>query len=504
MSNNILLDIKNISKRFGIVQALREVSFQVSRGEVHTILGENGAGKSTLVKIIKGELRQDSGNLIFEGNDIKINDPLYANSIGISMVHQELTIFDNLTVAENIYPNNVFRTQIGLIDKKRMTEEARRNLALFGLNINPAEKVAHLPLAEKQIIEILRSIALKRKLIILDEPTSGLNDVEVRSLMKILKRLRDEGITILYISHRIPEVMELSDRITILKDGQYVGTVENKDLEESTIINLMVGGEVDLLYSKKSTSDMVNDKEHLVFKNVSKKNSVHDIDFKLFKNEILGIFGLEGSGVNKLSQILFGLDYFDEGAIFINDNEYRKISPEHMIKNGFMYMNKDRKEAGVFIDMPASDNMAAPSLKRLSKWNFINFKQVQKYTESFIDRFNIAIPNIKTKPKNLSGGNQQKLMFSVCLGTDPDGIIANEPTRGVDVGAKAEIHKFILDLLNKNTSVILFSSELPELITLCDRVMIMKNNTIAGMLEGEDITEEAIMLLAAGSQKNNK
>ena len=504
MSDNNLLNIQNISKSFGIVQALKDVSFQIIKGEVHTILGENGAGKSTLVKIIKGEHRQDSGNLVFEGEEIKVSDPLYANSIGISMVHQELTIFDNLTVAENIYPNNVFRTKTGLINKKRMIEEARKNLALFDLNIDPAEKVANLPLAEKQIIEILRSIALKRKLIILDEPTSGLKDVEVRSLMKILKRLRVEGITILYISHRIPEVMEISDRITVLKDGKYVGTVENKDLKESTIINLMVGREVDLLYSKKSTGDIVFDKEHLVFKNVSKINSIQDINFKLYKNEILGIFGLEGSGVNKLSQILFGLDYFDEGSIIVNDNEYKRVSPEHMINNGFMYMNRDRKEAGVFVDMPASDNMAAPSLKRLSKMNFINFKQVQKYTESFIDRFNIAIPNIKTKPKNLSGGNQQKLMFSVCLGTEPEGIIANEPTRGVDVGAKAEIHKFILDLPNKNTSVILFSSELPELITLCDRVLIMKNNTIAGVLQSEDINEESIMLLAAGSQKNNK
>ena len=228
MSDNNLLNIQNISKSFGIVQALKDVSFQIIKGEVHTILGENGAGKSTLVKIIKGEHRQDSGSLVFEGEEIKVSDPLYANSIGISMVHQELTIFDNLTVAENIYPNNVFRTKTGLINKKRMFEEARRNLALFDLDINPAEKVAHLPLAEKQIIEILRSIALKRKLIILDEPTSGLKDVEVRSLMKILKRLRGEGITILYISHRIPEVMEISDRITVLKDGKYVGTVEKQ------------------------------------------------------------------------------------------------------------------------------------------------------------------------------------------------------------------------------------------------------------------------------------
>jgi len=502
-NNNYLLKIVNISKSFGVVQALKEVSFGVGKGEIHAILGENGAGKSTLVKIIKGEIMQDSGSLIFEDREIRISDPLYAISIGISMVHQELTIFNNLTVAENIYPNNVFITKIGLINKKEMIKKAKENLALFGLDINPVEKVAYLTLAEKQIIEILRSIALKRKLIILDEPTSGLNDVEVKSLMKILKRLKNEGITILYISHRIPEVIEISDRITVLKDGRYVGTLKNENIKESTIINLMVGHEMDLLYTKKTTDEALIKEEYIVLKDISKKNSIHDINLTLHKNEILGIFGLEGSGTDKLSRIMFGLDYFDKGSIGINKKDYRSIYPEKLIENKIVYMNKNRKEAGIFLDMTASDNMAVPVLRKFSKMNFLSYDRVQKYTESFIKKFGIIIPGSRTKPRNLSGGNQQKLMFSICLGTEPECVIVNEPTRGVDVGAKAEIHKFILELPKRNTSVIVFSPEIPELLSLCDRVMVMKNNTISGELKGESITEESVMSLAAGSQNNN-
>lgn len=467
-------------------------------------MGENGAGKSTLVKIIKGEIPHDSGKLIFEGNEIKIIDPLYSISLGITMVHQELTVFENLSVAENIYPNNVFKTKGGFLNKTAMIKKAKENLLLFGLDIDPTDKITYLTLAQKQIIEILRSIALKRKLIILDEPTSGLNEVEVKRLMAILKRLKNEGITILYISHRIPEIIEISDRVSVLKDGSYVGTFNNDEtLTEQKIINLMVGREIDLLYSKKSTSEEILKEEFLKLEGISKKNSIQDINLTLYKNEILGIFGLEGSGAEMLSKILFGLESFDKGVLKIKNRQFYRYSSEILIDNGFVYVNRNRKEAGLFFDMPASDNMAAPVLKKFSKFNFLNFSKIQAYTEEYIKRFGIVIPGIKTKPRNLSGGNQQKLMFSMCLGVEPECVVANEPTRGVDVGAKAEIHKFILELPGKNTSVIVFSSELPELLTLCDRVVIMETNSIAGELEGDSITEESIMAIAAGSASKN-
>jgi len=500
MADKQILVLDTIKKSFGVIEALKGVSFSVNRGEIHSILGENGAGKSTLVKIIKGELVPNSGRLFFEGNEIKVIDPLYANSIGITMVHQELTVFKELTVAENIYPHNVFKTKIGLLDKKRMLEKSSEDLALFKLNINPAEKMSNIPVAEQRIIEILRAIGLQRKLIILDEPTSGLNESEVRILISIINKLRNEGITILYISHRIPEVLEISDRITILKDGNYVGTLENDRVDESKLIQLMVGREIDLLYTKKKTAKGVRREKYLELEHVGKGKFIQDVNFTLYKKEILGVFGLEGSGVEKLSQVLFGLDSYDTGKVRINGEEKRNTETDEMMQNGFIYLNSNRKAAGLFFDMPSGENMACPVLKRISNRNIINKKEIQRYTEGFIDRFNIVIPSFKTKPKNLSGGNQQKLMFSICLGTTPQCVILNEPTRGIDVGAKAEIHKFILDLPNNNASVIVFSSELPELISLCDRVIVMRNNTIKEELTGDDINEENILTLAAGSQ----
>ncbi|HEB33015.1 MAG TPA: sugar ABC transporter ATP-binding protein [Spirochaetes bacterium] len=500
MAKNEILVLENIFKSFGVVKALKDVSFSVDRGEVHAILGENGAGKSTLVKIIKGELKPDTGRLVFEGNEIKVIDPLYASSIGITMVHQELTVFENLSVAENIFPKNVFRTKLGLIDKDKIHKMSSEKLALFNLRINPAEKIANLPLAEQRIIEILRAIGLKQKLIILDEPTSGLNESEVRNLIAIVKRLKSEGISILYISHRISEVLEISDRVTVLKDGNYVSTLKTENVTEDKLIHLMVGREVDLLYSKKKIAVKGAKENYLELENVSKENFINDISFKLHKKEILGIFGLEGSGIEKLSQILFGLDSYERGRIRINNVDFSRLKTEEMLGNGFIYLNNDRKKAGLFFDMTASDNMACPVLKRFSKSSLLKYKEIHKYTEKFIKKFNIVIPGIKTKPKNLSGGNQQKLMFSICLGVAPECVIVNEPTRGVDVGAKAEIHRFILDLPENNTSVIIFSSELPELISLCDRVVVMKNKAVAGELAGSEITEEKIMVMAARSK----
>ena len=494
-----ILKIDSIAKRFGVVEALKDVSFSINRSEIHTILGENGAGTSTLVKIIKGELKPDRGRLFFEGKEVTVIDPLYANSIGITMVHQELTIFKDLNVGENIFPNNIFKTKLGLINKKELLEQSRRQLALFHLDIEPSEKIANLSVAEQRIVEILRATALKRKLVILDEPTSGLNEIDVRILLDLIKRLKSEGITIVYISHRIPEVLEISDRITILKDGNYVSTVEKESVSEADLIRLMVGREVELLYSKKRQSTKIVEQAYFEVKDLGKENFVQHVSFELFKNEILGIYGLQGSGVEKLSQILFGLDSYDSGSIRIEGRDIRKHHPDQMMQHGFIYLSNNRKQAGLFFDMSSAENMACPVLDKVSKNKILKRKEIRRYTQRFVERFNIVIPDVKTKPKNLSGGNQQKLMFSICLGTSPRCVLLNEPTRGIDVGAKAEIHKFILGLPDEETSVIVFSSELPELMSLCDRIVVMKNNTVVEELTGDDIEEERIMALAAGS-----
>ena len=498
MPGEEILVLDSISKSFGAVQALKGVSFSVDRGEIHAILGENGAGKSTLVKIIKGETRPDSGTLFFEGNEITVSDPLYANSIGITMVHQELTVFEDLSVAENIFSNAALRTRTGLIDTRAMRRQSAEKLALFNLDISPSEKISNLPLAEQRIVEILRAIALKRKLIILDEPTAGLNERERRILISIVKKLRDEGITILYISHRIAEVLELSDRITILRDGSYVGTERADAVSTAELIHLMVGREIDLLYAKKKSAVRKDAEILLALEGLSKKNFVRDVDMSLHRNEILGIYGLQGSGVEKLSQILYGLDSGDSGTMKIKGEAIRRFNTDEMLKRGFIYLNDNRKKAGLFLDMSTADNMACPVLRKVSTNGILKTREIQRYADGFIRKFEIVIPSARTKPKNLSGGNQQKLMFSVCLGTEPECVILNEPTRGIDVGAKAEMHRFILELPQSGTSVILFSSELPELMSLCDRVVVMKNNAVAGELSGDEISDERIMSLAAG------
>ncbi len=501
MAEQGFLEIDGISKSFGVVEALTDVTFSVRKGEIHTLLGENGAGKSTLVKIIKGELVPDSGALRLEGRTIDEYSPQKSMELGIAIVHQELAVFENMTVAENIFPVSDFLVRKGQIDFSTMNEKARESLKLFDLDISPEEKVENLSLAEQQMVEILRAISREQKVILLDEPTSGLKQKEAEKLMEILRQLRDSGITIIYISHRIPEIMSLSDRITILRDGRYIGTYENtQELTENQLISGMVGREfTDTLYQKKNVSQDSSKKVYLEIKGFITEKSLQNVSFSLYKGEILGVFGLEGSGVLELSRQLYGLDAHDSGELHLQGKPVKKINPGVLMKKGILYLNNNRKEAGLLLDMAASDNMALTSFRQVSTLGFFHKSRLNEITRTFIERFSIVIPSIRTRPRNLSGGNQQKLMMAVGLSADPDCIIINEPTRGVDVGAKVEIHNYILSLAEKGKSLMVFSSELPELISLADRIIVMQNKQIAGELSGEEISEEKVMSYAAGS-----
>jgi ABC-type sugar transport system ATPase subunit len=494
------LRIEGISKRYGVVEALKNVSFSVRRGEIHTLLGENGAGKSTLVKVVKGEVVPDSGSLFLDGKKIEKFSPGYAMDLGISMVHQELSIFENLTVAENIFPAGTITKKFNLVDKKTLNQKSTESLKLFDINIDPSEKMENLSLAEQQMIEILRAISSNQKIILLDEPTSGLKKDEIKKLMQILKKLRADGLTIFYISHIISEILDLSDRITVLRDGEFVTTLVNSpDLTENDLISQMVGREFsDDLYLQKQYGVQKRDEVFFKVKNASQKKSLSDISFELYKGEILGFFGLEGAGTSALSKMIFGLAEKQTGRFFVKGQEVKKITPAALIASKIMYLNKNRKKAGLLFGMPAADNMALPVMQKMSAMGFLLFSKIAEYTRKNIEKFAIVIPHINTKPQNLSGGNQQKLMMATCFGTDPECVIINEPTRGIDVGAKAEIHKVILALAQKGTSIILISSELPELISLSDRVIVMKNKKFSGELCGNQISQEKIMSLAAG------
>ena len=496
------IQIHGISKSFGVVKALKNVDFGIAKGEVHALLGENGAGKSTLVKIIMGEESPDSGSIEIDGKTIKVFSPESAHNMGISMVHQELAIFDNLTVAENIFPTRYFTNKLGVIEWKELNRQAEESIAIFNIDIKPNQKMDSLTLAQQQMVEILRCISNNQQIILLDEPTSGLNTEETVKLMNIIRDLRQKGITFIYISHRINEVLEISDKITILRDGRYVSTyINDENLSEDDLVSAMVGRELtESLYSKKAYSHANDNPVLFKVEGLAKKNALNPIGFELHEGEIIGFFGLEGSGMNTVSRMIYGLEGKDTGEISFKNEKLTKVSPPELIKKKILYLNNDRKKAGLLLDSGAADNMSVPMIDKLSILTILRKNAIATYTEKYIDLFSIVIPSIFTKTRNLSGGNQQKLMISMCIGTQPELMIVNEPTRGIDVGAKSEIHKFILESAKQGTGFIIFSSDLPELVGLCDRIYVMKNGIIVGELKGDDIDEESVFALAAGSK----
>ena len=494
------LEIKDLSKQYGIIGALKKVSFSVTKGEVHALLGENGAGKSTLIKIISGEENPSGGSIFINGTEVKEFNPAHAMAAGIAMVHQELMIFENMRVSDNIFPNSAFMKN-GFINQRKTDREAKILIDLFGMNISPRQKMDSLTMGQQQIVEILRCVSAGKEIILLDEPTSGLNQEEVKKLMEIIRQLKSRGITVVYISHRIDEIKEISDRVTVLRDGTYVGTYDNNNkLSEMDLIGRMVGRELSgTLYSARTEDGIAGEETVMEIKNFSKKNSVEDISFSLHKSEVLGFFGLEGSGTNTVSRMIYGLEAADSGEMYLKGSLVKKPSPDMMVKAGVMYLNNNRKNAGLLFNSPAADNLSIPLLKELSDGPFLNNGKMKAHAEKYIGEFNIVIPTVYQQPKYLSGGNQQKLMFSICMGNDPEIVIINEPTRGIDVGAKGEIHRFILSLIKNGLSVIVFSSEMPELISLCDRVIVMTKNRINAEVS-RGMTQEIIMAKAAGGK----
>lgn len=494
------LKIVDVSKSFGVVKALSNVSFSVRKGEVHTILGENGAGKSTLVKIIMGELAPDSGSIELNKEKMEKYTPHYARSRGVQMVHQELAIFENLTVAENIFPWNEFISSVGLINWKKLNKEAQRYLDLFDLKeIKPDQMINTVSLAGQQIIEILRCISASPKVLILDEPTSGLNNTDVEKLKSILKRLKKEGHTIIYISHKLKEILEFTDRVTILRDGKYITTIDNDiNLTEELLINKMVGRDLSSsLYTMKEYSDLSDSEIIFECKNLYKKSAIFDTSFYLKKGEILGIYGLEGSGTDMLSKSLFGLAKLDKGSFYLKGKQIINLLPHTLVQQKVLYLNNNRKIAGLLLNMPMADNISVAILEEISKYSLIKNEKLNEVATNYVNKLKIAIPSIKTKVKNLSGGNQQKTMLAMCLAAKPDILIINEPTRGIDVGAKAEIHKIIKDISNQGVGILLFTSELPELLSLVDRVLVMREKRVVGELTNEKINEQIVMTLSA-------
>lgn len=495
-----ILQLQHISKRFGAVQALKDVTFSVKQGEIHTLLGENGAGKSTIIKMLSGEYQPDEGQLVIDGKEVSALNANESRKMGISVVHQELTIFDNMTVYENIFPFSTFQgKKVNIIHKKEAVKKAEELMDRFGLSIDAMAKMNTLRLSNQQMVEILRALSENAKIVLLDEPTSGLNTQETDVLMKILRKLRDEGVTIIYISHRISEIMQISDRISIMRDGTYVDTVDNNgELTENFLISKMVGRDFSADIYRKKVSKLSESAEVIYeVKNFSADKMVRDVSFSVRKGEIFGVFGLEGSGNGELSRMLFGLHTKKTGEMYFRGQQIKDISPTGLIQAGMIYLNNNRKDAGLFFDMSIADNIAAPVLDKLCPNHILNAGKISDYTKRFVESFHIVLGSIKNKPGSLSGGNQQKVMLSICLGTEPELVIVNEPTRGIDINAKMEILRFLEELSESGVTVICFSSDLPELITLSDRIMVMSNSKTTGILQAGEIDEESVMKLAA-------
>jgi ABC-type sugar transport system ATPase subunit len=495
--NQDYLQIRNVSKSYGAVRALDGVSFSVRKGSIHAVLGENGAGKSTLMKLIKGELAPDSGQVRLDGADYARYDPAYTRELGVLMVHQELAVFGNLSVAENLFPDlERFRCG-GLINTSALMSSARESLATFELDIDPAAPLSRLTLGQKQLVEILRALGMPRRLLILDEPTSGLSTVEADRLMQLLGKLRDGGETILFISHRIPEILSACDEVSVLRDGRYIETFDCRLASEDELVRRMAGREA-VAPGVRRRDQVRRAGVALQVNGLSLPHRLDDIRLSVGWGEVVGVFGLEGSGSSELAPAIFGLRHAS-GSVTVGDVVVTRWNPYEMRRHKVSFVNTNRKEAGLFMHSSIALNVAAPVLTRFTScFGLLRMGAVQAFARQYAQRFAIKAADTGVAPITLSGGNQQKVMVAAALADEPDVILINEPTRGVDVSAKAEIHRHLQALADAGKGLLVMSSDLPELISLCDRIIVMRARRIAGQCEGDSIDPAAVMQLAAG------
>ena len=495
MSN--LLEMRKITKTFPGVKALDEVDFSLERGTVHALMGENGAGKSTLMKCLFGIYTPDSGEIYIDGKKVSYKDPKDALDSGVAMVHQELNQVSMRSVAENIMLGR-FPNKYGIIDHKKMNQETQDLFDRLGLNFDPKKIIGKYSVAERQLIEIAKAVSYDAKILVLDEPTSSLTESEVDKLFEIINKLRKQGVGIIYISHKMEEILSISDFVTVMRDGKFIDCKPASELSKDEIIRLMVGRKIDATSLK--TDEYIQDEVMLEVKNLSGKYkpTVTDISFTLQKGEILGVAGLVGSRRTELVETIFGLRQKESGQIFIHGKEVENKDPIEAIKNGFALVTEERRATGIFPYAAIRLNATIANIKKYSKHSIISDKALKEDTDKVIESMEVKTPSQSTKIMNLSGGNQQKVIIGRWLLTDPDVLLLDEPTRGIDVGAKYEIYKLIGDLAKEGKSVIFISSEMAELQMVCNRIMVMSNGRLAGIEKNdENLTQEKIMALQA-------
>lgn len=485
-----ILRLKDISKSFPGVKALDKVQFDIQPGEVHALLGENGAGKSTLIKIISGVHKPDTGTIEISGKPVQFNNPRDAQKHGIATIYQELLLYPELSVAENIFMGHAPKKFPGVIDWQQVEAKARDILASLEVHdIDVSSKVGSLNVGNRQRVEIAKALSQDARILIMDEPTAALTEADVERLFKIVQLLRDRGVAIIYISHRLVEIFELANRVTVLRDGQYVDTRSIAETTEDQLISMMVGRTIDNLFPKEDAP--IGDVA-LEVRDLQRAPHTQGVSFTLRAGEILGISGLVGSGRSELAQVIFGHTPAESGQIIVNGTPTQVKSPEHAMRLGIAYVPEDRGSQGLIREMRIRENISLSILKLLSKFSFINRQAEATLAEDSIDQFSIRAYSTEQVVGKLSGGNQQKIVISKWLATNPRVLIMDEPTRGIDVGAKSEIHRLMSQLAREGLAILMISSELPEILGMSDRVLVMRGGKIVAEYSRHEATQEKI------------
>ncbi|MBS5935183.1 MAG: sugar ABC transporter ATP-binding protein [Clostridiales bacterium] len=497
-----LLEINNLEKTFPGVRALKGVKLTVNKGEVHALMGENGAGKSTLIKVLTGIYQKDGGTILFDGEEINARTPIEANEKGISTIYQELNLVLFQTVYENLFLGREPRTKFGNIDRKKMIAEADRILGDLGIHIDVEKPLKAYSTAIQQMVAIARAISTNTKLVIMDEPTSSLDANEVQILFRIIRKLKNQGISVIFISHKLDEIFEICERLTVFKDGEYVGNYDVKELDQLKLISLMVGRDAVKLERKKEGYNFSKAEELMSVKGVKQGMRLNGIDIDIKQGEVVGLAGLLGSGRTELAQVIFGANAMDEGKIFWHGNSVKVNSPADAISKGMGYCTEDRKVEGIIPHLSVKENLTIALLPKISKFGFVNKKEQDRIVKQYIERLKIKTPTPEQAICNLSGGNQQKVLLARWMCMNPKLIIMDEPTRGIDVGAKAEIEQLIQELSDNGISVLMISSEIAELERNCDRIVVMREGKKIGELVGDSISYEKVMeTIAKGSSR---
>ena len=497
-----IINIAHMTKVFPGVKALDDVSMDLLEGEVHALMGENGAGKSTLINVLTGVIPMDSGTILYNGQKAEFHSPQQAQQAGISTVYQEVNLCLNLTVAENIFIGREPK-KLGAIDWKKMNADAAELLERFDIHVDVKEQLSTYPVAIQQMVAIVRAVDISAKVLVLDEPTSSLDEKEVQQLFSVMRRLKEQGMSIVFITHFINQVYEIADRITVLRNGKFVGTFDTDKLTYMNLVSTMIGREFEEMVAEKKTEiDYSKSPNIIELRNFGKKGKIKPLDLEIKEGEVLGLAGLLGSGRTELARLIFGIDKNDSGVIYVHNEQIKRMYPQKSIKLGLAFCPEDRKEDGIFGELSIKENIVCAYQSSIGVLQKIPKSKQEELANKYVESLEIKTPSLNQKINKLSGGNQQKVILARSLATQPKMLILDEPTRGIDIGSRTEIQKMILRLAKEGMTILLISSELEEISACCDRVVVVRDREMVAMLEHTEVNESSIMKKIAQGGEN--